>query len=158
MLHPNHIPGLGYMPVRRTSSGHHVRTLQWPSSPSPIDPASDQILTHQPCQASLPSTPPRRQATSSSYTSPSPPIGRRVFMTPRRRDPSPSMSKVKHRSTKEAIRWSLEPVYTSKNDAPKGDTTQERHLHRSIDLKFPSKVADRGLELLHGDAFKKGTI
>uniref|UniRef100_A0A8R7PUV9 Uncharacterized protein n=1 Tax=Triticum urartu TaxID=4572 RepID=A0A8R7PUV9_TRIUA len=40
------IPGLGYTLVRRTFSGHHMRTLQGPSPLSSIDPSSDQIMTH----------------------------------------------------------------------------------------------------------------
>ena len=40
-----------------------------------------------------------------------------------------SMSKMKHLSTKEVVHWSLESVYTSKMDAPKGETTPESRRH-----------------------------
>jgi hypothetical protein len=39
------------------------------------------------------------------------------------------MGKMKHRSTKEAAHWSLDPVYASKNDAPKEETTPTRRRH-----------------------------
>ena len=63
---------------------------------------------------------------------------------------------MKHRSTKESILWSLH-VCTSKNDATKGGTTPERRCHPIIRSMVSSEVAESGLELLHGDAFKKGT-
>ena len=62
-----------------------------------------------------------------------------------------------HRSTKESALWSLDHVCTSKNDAPKGGTTPERRRHPIIRSRFPPEVEESGLELLHGDAFKKGT-
>ena len=68
------------------------------------------------------------------------------------------MFKMKHRSTKEAAHWSLDPVNTSKTDAPERKTTQNSAaVIRSTDLGFPPEIADGGLELLLGDAFKKGT-
>uniref|UniRef100_M8BRL1 Uncharacterized protein n=1 Tax=Aegilops tauschii TaxID=37682 RepID=M8BRL1_AEGTA len=77
------------------------------------------VLLHLPCQVSLPSTPPRRQTTSSSCASPSSHIELRICTAPRRRDPAPSMCRMKHRSTKDVVRWSHEAECTSKNAAPK---------------------------------------
>ena len=36
---------------------------------------------------------------------------------------------MKYRSTKKGARWSLDPVYASKNDAPKEETIPTRHRH-----------------------------
>ena len=36
---------------------------------------------------------------------------------------------MKYRSTKKGARWSLDPVYASKNDAPKEETTPTRRRH-----------------------------
>ena len=36
---------------------------------------------------------------------------------------------MKYRSTKEGARWSLDPVYASKNDAPKEETTPTHCRH-----------------------------
>ena len=112
---------------------------------------------HVPCQVSLPSTPPRRPTASSSCASPSSHSKLRICTAPRRQDPSPSVCRMKHRSTKESVLWSLDHVCTSKNDAPKGGTTPERRNHPIIRSRVSPEVAESGLELLHGDAFKKGT-
>jgi hypothetical protein len=40
---------------------------------------------------------------------------------------------------------------------PRGKRHQSAAVIRSTDLGFPPEVAERGLELLHGDAFKKVT-
>ncbi len=90
------------------------------------------VLLHVPCQVSLPSTPPRRPTASSSCASPSSHNKLRICTTPRRQDPSPSVCRMKHRSTKESVLWSLDHVCTSKNDAPKGGTTPERRRHPII--------------------------
>ena len=62
-----------------------------------------------------------------------------------------------HRSTNYSVHWSLEPVYTSKNDATRGKRHNNAAVIRSTDLGFPPEVADSGLELLNSDAFNKGT-
>jgi len=67
------------------------------------------------------------------------------------------MCRMKHRSTKESVLWSLDHVCTSKNDAPKGGTTPERRRHPIIRSRVSPEGSREWFELLNGDAFKKGT-
>ena len=67
------------------------------------------------------------------------------------------MCMMKHRSTKHVVRRSLEPAYTSKKDAPKGETTQMCRRLLIYQFRVSLEVADHSLGLLHGDAFKKET-
>ena len=146
------LPDLGHTPVRRTVSGHHMRTLQRLSPPSATGPSSEPDAS---TLSGLPLTPPRHQTTPPPYVHPSSRIRRREPATPRNRDSTSSMRHKNRRCTAEAVHWSFEPMHPSKNDVPKGEQHKNAALIRSTDLGFPPEVADRGLELLYDNAFKK---
>ena len=97
--------------------------------------------------------------TSPSCASPSPHIGRQVstHRAPSLHCVTPPRNATINVQDETPLHWSLEPVYTSKNDATRGKRHNNAAVIRSTDLGFPPEVADSGLKLLNSDAFNKGT-